>query len=141
VAFGGTLWQDIETQKPDALSHVKKDLYESNVHAVEIMPETHLASLYPERMHGLINSIHHQAINKLAPGFVMEARSPADGIVEAIRSEGPNYIAAVQWHPEFRQKNSGVIFDDTPILQDFLNRARAIKRDPRLARSRQDNLP
>jgi len=127
VAFGGTLWQDIETQQPHALEHVKKDLYERNVHAVEIIPDTHLASLYPQLGYGLINSIHHQAIKTLAPGFVMEARSPEDGIIEAIRHGGPNYIAAVQWHPEFRQKDSTVVFDDAPILKDFLNCARARK--------------
>lgn len=128
VAFGGTLWQDIETQQPQALEHVKKDLYERNVHAVEIIPDTHLASLYPHITHGTINSIHHQAIRHLAPGFVIEARSPADGIIEAIRLEGPNYIAAVQWHPEFRQKDCSVIFDDTPILEDYLNYARSLKK-------------
>lgn len=127
VAFGGTLWQDIGTQLPQALEHVKKDLYERNVHALEIMPHTHLASLYPQRTQGLVNSIHHQGIHQLAPGFVIEARSPADGMIEAIRSKSANYIAAVQWHPEFRQKGCDVLFDDTPILNDFLNSARALQ--------------
>ena len=128
VAFGGTLWQDIETQQPHALEHVKKDLYERNVHTLEIMPQTHLASLYPKVNQGTINSIHHQAIKKLAPGFAIEARSPKDGIIEAIRSEGSNFIAGVQWHPEFRQKDSTVIFDDTPILEDFLSHTRSLKK-------------
>ncbi len=141
VAFGGTLWQDIETQQPHALEHVKKDLYERNVHAVEIMPHTHLASLYPKINQGTINSIHHQAINQLASGFVIEARSPEDGIIEAIRHEGPNYIAAVQWHPEFRQKESRVIFDDTPILEDFLNYARSLKKPPETAKCGSGNVP
>jgi putative glutamine amidotransferase len=127
VAFGGTLWQDLETQQPQSLAHVKKDLYERNVHAVEIMPNTHLASLYPKTQSGVINSIHHQAIKQLAPGFVVEACSPEDGVIEAVRFDGPSYIAAVQWHPEFRQRQSDLIFDDTQILQDFLHRARARK--------------
>lgn len=91
------------------------------------MPGTHLASLYPQSRQGMVNSIHHQVIHQLAPGFVMEARSAADGIIEAIRAEGPGYIAAVQWHPEFRQKGCAVLFDDTPILQDFLHCARVRK--------------
>jgi putative glutamine amidotransferase len=106
---------------------VKKDLYERNVHAVDILPDTYLASLYPKTQSGVINSIHHQAIKQLAPGFVIEARSPEDGVIEAVRFDGPSYIAAVQWHPEFRQRQSDLIFDDTPILQDFLHRARARK--------------
>jgi len=128
VTFGGTLWQDIKTQQPLALEHMRTDLYERNVHEVEILPNTHLSTLYPELRQGFVNSIHHQAIRTLAPGFVVEARSPDDGIVEAIRREGHGFIAAVQWHPEFRHTNSAVTFDDTPILQDFLAYARAQKR-------------
>lgn len=127
VAFGGTLWQDIKTQRPHALDHIKPDLYERNTHRVEIAPGTRLASLYPERENLFINSIHHQAIKDLAPGFVIEAISPDDGIVEAIRREGPAFVAGVQWHPEFRQRNCTGTFDDNPILNDFLQYARTQK--------------
>lgn len=127
VAFGGTLWQDIKTQLPNALEHVKPDMYERNVHPVEIVVGTHLASLYPHISHGTINSIHHQAIRDLAPGFVVEARCPADGVIEAIRRSGPEYVAGVQWHPEFRQSTDTRAFDDKPILFDFLQYARDAK--------------
>ncbi|OGB34659.1 MAG: peptidase C26 [Burkholderiales bacterium RIFCSPLOWO2_12_FULL_61_40] len=127
VAFGGTLWQDIQTQQPQALAHIKTDLYERNVHPMEITPNSRLASLYPALRHTRINSIHHQAIRDLAPGFVVEARCPEDGIIEAIRRDGPGYVAGVQWHPEFRHTVDPVIFDDTPLLQDFLEFARAQK--------------
>jgi putative glutamine amidotransferase len=127
VTFGGTLWQDIKTQQPQALEHVKIDLYERNIHPMEILPNTHLALLYPELRHAHINSIHHQAIRDLAPGFVVQARSPEDGIIEAIRREGPGFVAGVQWHPEFRHKNESTTFDDMPLLQDFLTAARAQK--------------
>lgn len=127
VAFGGTLWQDIKTQLPDALEHVKPEMYERNVHAVEIVQGTYLGSLYPQNPRGLINSIHHQAIRELAPGFVIEARCPGDGVVEAIRRTGPGFVAGVQWHPEFREKSDAITFDDNPILLDFLRHARGLK--------------
>lgn len=127
VAFGGTLWQDIKTQRPQALEHVKTDLYERNIHPVEIVPNTRLAALYQAPGHAYINSIHHQAIRDLAPGFVVEARCPVDGIIEAIRKEGPGFVAGVQWHPEFRQDNQSVMFDDTPMLRNFLAFARTKK--------------
>ena len=133
VAFGGTLWQDIKTQQPQALEHVKADLYERNTHPIEILPNTHLASLYPALRHAHISSIHHQAIRDLAPGFVVQARSPDDGIVEAISRDGPGFIAGVQWHPEFRQKNEPATFDDNPLLQDFLKAARVQKEAKSLA--------
>lgn len=128
VAFGGTLWQDIDTQLPNALQHVKPDMYERNVHSVDIVPGTYLSSLYPNGHRGLINSIHHQSIRALAPGFVMEAYSPDDGIIEAIRRTGPGFVAGVQWHPEFRKRTDSTIFDDNPILVDFLRYARGLKR-------------
>lgn len=127
VANGGTLWQDIRTQIPNALEHVKTEMYERNVHPVEIVAGTHLASLYPNISRGLINSIHHQAIRDLAPGFVVEARCPEDGIIEAIRRKGPGFMAGVQWHPEFRQRTDPRTFDDNPILFDFLQYARSLK--------------
>lgn len=127
VTFGGTLWQDISTQRPESLTHVKADLYERNIHSLEIIPGTHLASLYPEHRPSRVNSIHHQGIRDLAPGFEVEARCPEDGMIEAIRSREAGFAAGVQWHPEFRQPNCPVTFDDTPLLRDFLQYARAQK--------------
>ena len=127
VAFGGTLWQDIKIQQPQALEHIKTDLYERNTHPIEIIPNTHLASLYPRLHRAHINSIHHQAIRDLAPDFVVQARCPEDGIIEAISRDGPGFVAGVQWHPEFHQKNEAATFDDNPLLQDFLEAARAQK--------------
>ena len=55
-----------------------------------------------------------------------EAVSPEDGVVEAIRHGGDNWIAAVQWHPEFHRPELGVV-DDTPLLRDFLQAAHAAR--------------
>ena len=128
VAFGGTLWQDIPTQRPEAHEHRDGSKYERLYHTVELVPGTRLASLYPGVERGVINSIHHQGIQDLAPGFTVEARCPDDGMVEAIRREGAGYVAAVQWHPEFHRSLAHDGFDDTPMLTDFLAAARAARR-------------
>jgi putative glutamine amidotransferase len=73
-----------------------------------------------------VNSIHHQGIKQLAPGFVAEAHSTEDGVIEAIRREGDEWVAAVQWHPEFHLLDDRVI-DDAPLLADFLAAARAAR--------------
>jgi putative glutamine amidotransferase len=133
VAFGGTLYQDIPTQRPDALMHVNRAHYELNLHPVEIVPGSHLASLYPGKRSASINSIHHQGIKDLAPDFVVEARCPDDGMIEAVRRAGPSYVAAVQWHPEFHIPGDPDNFDDAPLLRDFLNAARATRKVPATA--------
>jgi len=127
VAFGGTLWQDIPTQRPGAQEHRDGSKYERLYHTVELVPGTRLASLYPGVERAVTNSIHHQGIQDLAPGFTVEARCPDDGMVEAIRREGPGYVAAVQWHPEFHRSLAHAGFDDTPMLNDFLAAARAAR--------------
>ena len=126
VAFGGTLLQDIGTQRPDALVHRDADSYDLNFHALDVLPKTRLSELLAGAGSMKINSIHHQGIKDLADGFVVEARCPDDGMIEAIRRTGAGYVAAVQWHPEFHRPELGTL-DDTPLLQDFLHAAQAAR--------------
>lgn len=126
VAFGGTLLQDISTQQPEALVHRDADRYDHNFHQLEIVPGTRLQALLAQAQSCKVNSIHHQGIKDLASGFVVEARCPDDGMIEAIRHTGAAYVAAVQWHPEFHKPELGTL-DDTPLLTDFLNAAQAAK--------------
>ena len=136
VAFGGTLYQDIETQHPGALQHRNAITYDQHVHEVDIVPHTQLARLYPGRRRVTVNSIHHQGIKRLAPGFDIEAWSHPDGLPEAIRRQGGNgrgYIATTQWHPEFRSRE-GVTLDDMPLLRDFLAACSQARARPRPGR-------
>lgn len=87
------------------------------------MPGTRLSQMYPNQERVVVNSIHHQGIKNLAPGFEIEAWSHPDGVPEAIRrrpQRGRGYIAATQWHPEFFKPGSSQTMDDAPILDDFL---------------------
>lgn len=145
VAFGGTLYQDIQTQHAGAIEHRNARLYDRNFHTIEILSGTRLAELYPEarfkldvrdrrERHHVVNSVHHQGIKTLAPYFDIEARCPNDGIIEAIRydnARGPvkSYVAAVQWHPEFHDWNDRNVLSGDPLLGDFLGAVRA-DRDP-----------
>jgi len=120
VNFGGTLYQDIPTQRPDAIKHVNREHYERNLHDVRLEAGSRLATLYKDRLDSRVNSIHHQGIKDLAPSFAVEARCPEDGTIEAIRHTGRTFVAAVQWHPEFHRPGSSDTFDDAPMLHDFL---------------------
>jgi putative glutamine amidotransferase len=128
VAFGGTLLQDITTQQPQSLTHRDAGLYDRNFHAVEFVPGTRLAQLYAGTPRATVNSVHHQAIKDLAPEFQVEARCPDDNMIEAVRWRGASFVAAVQWHPEFHDPADRTVIDDTPILADFLDAARAARK-------------
>ena len=127
VAFGGTLYQDIPSQLPKAVVHGDEAAFELNFHQLAVVPNTRLAHLLKDARSFKINSIHHQGIKDLAPGFVVEGRCPDDGMIEAIRHTGGltsgAYVAAVQWHPEFHAADLGTL-DDSPVLMDFLEAAR-----------------
>jgi putative glutamine amidotransferase len=125
VCYGGTLLQDIATQRPDSLHHRVPGKYEHHHHGIEFVPGTRLAALFPGVARATTNSIHHQGIKDLAPEFEVEAHCPDDGMIEAVRWRGPSFVAGVQWHPEFHQPEDPRTLDDRAILADFLAAARA----------------
>jgi putative glutamine amidotransferase len=126
VAFGGTLLQDIDTQRPGGVRHRDAKAYDRNLHGVEFVAGTRLAEIFEGTREATVNSVHHQGIKDLAAGFVVEATCPSDGMIEAIRRPAGSYMAAVQWHPEFHRSDEGTL-DDRPLLDDFLAAARAAR--------------
>lgn len=128
VAFGGTLYQDLPTQRPGDLRHLDVAHYERQLHPVDLLPGTRLAGLYGGPCRATVNSIHHQAVKALGHDLVVEARAP-DGLVEAIRWTGPSYVFGMQWHPEFLALDDyhALQLDGGPILRDFLAAARAVR--------------
>lgn len=124
VAFGGTLYQDIAAQRGHG-RHVDAEAFDQHFHDIEVVPDTPLARACRGCTTGRVNSIHHQGVKDLAPGFFVEAYSVPDCIVEAIRWRGPSYVAGVQWHPEFHDPDDARLMDGRVILDDFLGAARA----------------
>jgi putative glutamine amidotransferase len=120
VALGGTLYQDTATQKPGAQLHQDTAEYDERFHHIEILPGTRLAALYPGVGQAKVNSLHHQAVHRLGKGLVVEARSLDDDVIEALRLPGPQYVAGVQWHPEFLHGRNDGVLDAAPLLAEFL---------------------
>jgi putative glutamine amidotransferase len=98
VALGGTLVQDIATEVPGALGHVRTDRHDRAVHTVRIEPGSLLADALGST-DARTNSMHHQAVSEPAPSSRVVARAP-DGVVEAIEVPGARFALGVQWHPE-----------------------------------------
>jgi putative glutamine amidotransferase len=98
VEFGGSLLQHLDEDRPGGLKHEEETGDGAAEHAVAVEPGTTLAKILgQERL--VVNSYHHQSLDRLAPGFRVAATSE-DGLVEAIeRSDHPFYVG-VQWHPE-----------------------------------------
>jgi putative glutamine amidotransferase len=115
VALGGSLHQDIPNHRSDG--------YDRHSHQVRLERGSGLARLYGETGPRQVVSIHHQAIKRLGRDLVVEAHAEGDGVIEAVRSRGPTYICAVQWHPEFHGGRNGFL-DGGPLLDEFLRATR-----------------
>jgi len=99
VYRGGTLIQDIASEVPKAHKHEQGAPRDRRSHSLRIQPESLLASLAGEDV-ALVNSHHHQALERLGEGLQASAWS-SDGLVEAVEDtrEG-RWALGVQWHPE-----------------------------------------
>lgn len=105
VAMGGTLFQDITLMRGEEssfehppISPVPDEVMAAR-HPLTIEPDSRLARVYGGTEH-VVNTIHHQAIEQVAPGFRAVAWAP-DGIIEAIEPDDDTLpVLAVQWHPE-----------------------------------------
>jgi len=99
VRLGGTLYQDLPTQRSTGVEHHMTPPYDRGVHSVTVAEHTLLADLIGAGEHR-VNSYHHQAVKDLAPRAEAMAYSE-DGLVEALCVTGKRFIVGVQWHPEF----------------------------------------
>jgi putative glutamine amidotransferase len=105
---GGTLVQHLSGE---AVNH-KAGRTVPVAHSVAVAPDSLLGELVsdeevPERDGTLllpVNSSHHQAIATAGDGLRVSARTPEDGVVEAIENTpdglGGRFVLGVQWHPE-----------------------------------------
>ncbi len=101
VAMGGTLHQDMTT--PDGFHRPISDIAGETIaarHPLTIAADSRLSQAYGGATGHLVNSIHHQAVDRVADGFRAVAWAP-DGTIEAIEPTDPRCpVLAVQWHPE-----------------------------------------
>ncbi len=99
VAMGGTLYQDLFTQRPNTLGHLPVKMpVDTLYHTVEIEEDTLLAEIFNAgELH--VNSYHHQAVRDVAPPFRVTALA-TDGVIEAMEAPDKTFALGVQWHPE-----------------------------------------
>ena len=98
VFHGGTLHQDIESAYEGAYEHRQTGNHEFGTHTVLIEKKSWLYKVLGKKQI-IVNSLHHQAVKDLAPGFKITATSK-DGVVEGIEKKKGSFCVGVQWHPE-----------------------------------------
>lgn len=103
VVLGGTLYQDLATQRPELQKH---DFFPNAgfarthlAHTVALQPDTRLFDLSDGAPQLTVNSMHHQGVKAVGHGLAVSAIAD-DGLVEALELPGDAFIMGVQWHPE-----------------------------------------
>lgn len=129
VALGGTLIQDLPSERPGPIGHETDEDKRKNKrqldHAVRVEVGTRLSEI-AAGSELVVNSRHHQAIDRMAPGLTVSAIAP-DGVIEAVESAEP-WMLAVQWHPE------NLAASDDGSRRIFEEFARAVRRRVALPR-------
>lgn len=111
VAFGGTLYQDFSFKKRFLDHTLEGSLRYNKKHSVIIREKTKLYSIIGKRRIQ-VNTSHHQMAKKIAAGFVVNAWSEKDEVIEGIETKDNNFLICVQWHPELmKDKSSRLLFD------------------------------
>jgi putative glutamine amidotransferase len=105
VALGGSLYQHVH-EIPGRLDHreppdASRDAEYAPAHEVTIVPDGVLARLSGQSR-AMVNSLHHQGVDQLAPSLRIEATAP-DGQIEAVSMPAARaFLLGVQWHPEWK---------------------------------------
>ena len=121
--YGGTLFQDIETQRPESIKHRDPIEYDRVHHAVRFAEDSFMEKLYADEKNPMVNSVHHQAVKDLGKGLIPQAFCLEDEILEAFihKSAEPGKIMGVQWHPEFFHTMGDKLIDPFKIIDTFLS--------------------
>lgn len=114
VAQGGTLSLHIPEDMPQALPH-RDPQDPAHRHGLTVTKGSLM-----ERVFGdgeiRVNSMHHMAVDDVAPGFAVTARCP-DGVIEAIESKQEDWLAlGTQFHPEAESASAM----DQRIFEEFV---------------------
>ena len=120
VFLGGSLHEDLEAA--GFLPH-GKDGEKDRRHELVIEEGTMLAAIAGEKK-GVVNSSHHQGIDKVGRGLKVSATS-ADGVAEAVEWEtkaDKPFLLLVQWHPERMRDSSNPLAES--VARTFLKETR-----------------
>jgi putative glutamine amidotransferase len=99
VGMGGTLFQDLPSERPGPVNHRPDGPRDARSHRVRLEPGSRAAAALGATS-VVVNSSHHQAIKDLAPGLIATGWTDDELIEAAEARDGSPWLLAVQWHPE-----------------------------------------
>lgn len=105
VFFGGTLYQDLPSEHETNIPHRQNLPKNKPVHSVGFERNSRLYDILKTDTI-MVNSLHHQAVKSIAPGFRITAKAH-DGIAEGIQCDSLP-ILGVQFHPEGLVKDGNI---------------------------------
>ena len=117
VVMGGSLIQHIPAKIKTKTNHEQKNPRNQPSHSVKIIKNTKLSRI-TKKSSMYVNSAHHQAVEKLGKGLIVNAVAE-DGIIEGIESTKLKFCLGIQWHPEFLIDEK-----DIEIFKSFIRSAR-----------------
>lgn len=102
IGLGGDIYQDIKSQYSCEfpIAHTQPAAYAIPSHHISIAEGSRLFEISGGLQKLAVNSCHHQAVRRLAPGLSAGAFAP-DGIIEEIEMTAYPFLIGVQWHPEY----------------------------------------
>ena len=103
VAMGGSLYQDLPSQKPSDINHRQEEAGTVATHSVSVVEGSAMHQILGEK-EVQVNTFHHQAIKKLAPGLKIVGWAN-DSVPEMIEAYPSRNILGTQFHPEIFTAN------------------------------------
>lgn len=125
VHRGGTLIQDILSQMPNAIKHEQGAPRDRPSHRIELAESSRVASL-AQSGSALVNSHHHQALEKIGRDLTASAWA-SDGLIEAVEDpRDDRFVVGVQWHPELGWERDRF---SQSLFESFIDAARSFARE------------
>lgn len=115
VFYGGSLYQDINSQIENSIKHEQGFPLNRSSHQIKVKDESSLSNLTDSiGLNGnvKVNSHHHQSVKEVGKNLIPTAWTN-DGVIECVEGVDKNrFILGVQWHPE-------ISFETDPLSQEI----------------------
>jgi len=116
VSCGGTLYQNIKEQIPNAINHKQKIPKTNPHHQIRLVHKSLLQKLAGEKSEFFVNSYHRQSVKDIGSDLIATAFCEEDAVIEAIESTKHDFVVGIEWHPEIESSQD----IDSAVFKGFI---------------------